>query len=189
MVAAFVQPRLRERVSTTVTHANIVSDAMRPFPKPLSVRGRVQRIGRRLRRGFTLLEILVVLAIIGLLAGLAITNVDKIFGNAQGTAAKIFVTQTLTTSLTSYRIHMGNFPTTSEGLQALATAPASKADKWHGPYVKDGKMPLDPWDEPYQYEFPGKRNKDGYDLWSKGPDKQSGTPDDIGNWGTTTSEK
>jgi general secretion pathway protein G len=145
-------------------------------PRPL-----VRR--RHLRRaGFTLLEILVVLAIIGLLAGLAITNVDKIFGSAQTSTAKLFVNQTLKAGLNLYRIHTGNFPTTAEGLQALITAPSGKADKWHGPYIEGGKIPLDAWNEPYQYEYPGKRNKDSYDLWSKGPDKQSGTGDDIGNW-------
>src|SRR5689334_7531865 len=80
---------------------------------------------RRSRRsaGFTLLEILVVLAIIGLLAGLAITNVDKIFGSSQVGIAKLAVSQTFKTSLTTYRIHMGGYPSTSEGLQALITAP------------------------------------------------------------------
>ena len=53
---------------------------------------------------------------------------------------------------------------------------------WSGPYTSDGKLPKDNWGEPYQYAFPGTRNKDSYDIWSKGPDKQSGTADDIGNW-------
>jgi general secretion pathway protein G len=142
-----------------------------------TVSGRSLPIG-----GFTLLEILVVLAIIGLLAGLAITNVDKIFGTSQVGVAKLFVTQTMKSPLTTYKIHMGGFPSTADGLQALVTAPASKAEKWGGPYIEGGKIPRDPWDEPYQYEYPGKRNKDSYDLWSKGVDKQSGTADDIGNW-------
>ncbi len=141
----------------------------------------------RLRhRGFTLLEILVVLAIIGLLAGLAITNVDKIFGGAQVSTVKIFVTESMKTSLTSYRIHLGDFPSTSEGLQALVTRPSAKGDRWFGPYIEGGKIPVDPWGEPYQYAYPGTRNKGGYDLWSKGPDKQSGTADDIGNWDSGT---
>jgi general secretion pathway protein G len=144
------------------------------------------RLSRR-SSGFTLLEILVVLAIIGLLAGLAITNVDKIFGTSQVGVAKLVVSQTFKTSLTTYRIHMGSYPTTSEGLQALVAAPGGKTDKWHGPYLSEGKIPKDPWEEPYQYAYPGTRNKDSYDLWSKGPDKQSGTADDIGNWDAGTS--
>jgi general secretion pathway protein G len=132
--------------------------------------------------GFTLLEILVVLAIIGLLAGLAITNVDKIFGGAQADTTRLFVNQTMKTNLTTFRIHMGSYPSTSEGLQALITPPSAKAERWNGPYIEGGKIPLDHWGEPYQYAYPGQRNKDGYDLWSKGPDKQSGTADDIGNW-------
>ena len=141
-------------------------------------------IARSRTAGFTLLEILVVLAIIGLLAGLAITNVDRIFGGAQVDTTRLFVNQTMKTSLTTYRIHMGSYPSTSEGLQALVTAPGSKSEKWAGPYVEGGKIPLDHWGEPYQYAYPGQRNKDSYDLWSKGPDRQSGTADDIGNWET-----
>jgi general secretion pathway protein G len=134
------------------------------------------------RRAFTLLEILVVLAIIGLLAGLAITNVDKIFGGAQASTVNIFVRESMKTPLTSYRIHLGDYPSTSEGLQALLTRPATKGDRWFGPYLDGGKVPTDPWGETYQYAYPGTRNKGGYDLWSKGPDKQSGTADDLGNW-------
>jgi len=135
--------------------------------------------------GFTLLEILVVLAIIGLLAGLAITNIDKIFGTAQVTTAQLFVKETMKTALTTYRIQMGDYPSTADGLQALLTAPSSKADRWHGPYITETKVPTDPWGEPYQYAFPGKRNKSSYDVWSKGPDKVDGTDDDIGNWDST----
>jgi general secretion pathway protein G len=149
-----------------------------PHPSARGVRAPCRRRSRR-RRGFTLLEILVVLAIIGLLAGLAITNVDKIFGSAQVGTVQIFVKESMKTSLTSYRIHMGDYP---PNLEALVTAPANKADRWFGPYIEGGKVPLDPWGEPYQYAFPGTRNRGSYDLWSKGPDKQSGTPDDIGNW-------
>lgn len=152
-----------------------MSRTFKPFRSSL-----VQRSARRLRRGFTLLEILVVLAIIGLLAGLAINKVDGIFGGAQGTTAGLFVTQVVKTPLMTYRLHTGGYPSTAEGLQALVTPPASAAGKWQGPYMD--KLPVDPWNEPYQYAFPGKRNPSGYDVWSKGPDKQSETADDIGNW-------
>lgn len=157
---------------------------MRFILKP-SERAALRRV--RPSAGFTLLEILVVLAIIGLLAGLAITNVDKIFGGAQVSTVRLQVRDSMRTSLTSYRIHMGDYPSTSEGLQALLTAPGSKAEKWHGPYLEPAKIPEDPWGEPLQYAYPGSKNKTGYDLWSKGPDKQSGTADDIGNWDTGAS--
>lgn len=142
--------------------------------------------GRRARAdsGFTLLEILLALGILAMLVALAVTNVGKILGGAQDSVAKTFVRESMKTPLTAYRISVGDYPSTEEGLQALVTAPENKADRWKGPYVDvpGGKLPLDPWGEPYQYRYPGVHNKDGYDLWSKGPDKTDGTDDDIGNW-------
>jgi general secretion pathway protein G len=137
---------------------------------------------RRAQRAFTLLEILVVLAIIGLLVTLAVGNFRKSFDDAKIDVAKLFVGQSLGAPLMSYKMHMGDYPSTSEGLQSLATPPANHAERWRGPYITDNKLPLDPWGEPYQYRYPGTKNKSGYDLWSKGPDKADGTEDDIGNW-------
>jgi general secretion pathway protein G len=77
---------------------------------------------------------------------------------------------------------MGDYPSTSEGLRALIAPPASRGDQWHGPYLADGKLPKDPWGEEYVYRYPGVKNKGGYDIFSKGPDKAEGTPDDVGNW-------
>jgi general secretion pathway protein G len=133
------------------------------------------------RRGFTLLEILVVLAIIGLLVGVLVNHVGGSFNTGQSSTAKIFVNSTVKTVLVRYRIDMGDYPSTAEGLEAIISAPASKAEKWKGPYIEGG-LPRDPWNEPYGYRYPGTRNKTGYDVFSKGPDKTEGTPDDIGNW-------
>jgi general secretion pathway protein G len=140
------------------------------------------RTFHRTAEAFTLLEILVVLAIIGMLVGLAVTNVGNIFSSSQKDITKLFVNQSMQAPLSVYRIHMGDYPTTAEGLQALITPPANKADRWRGPYLQENKLPTDPWGEPYQYRYPGVKNKDRYDLWSKGPDKTDGTEDDIGNW-------
>jgi len=133
--------------------------------------------------GFTLLEILVVLAIIGLLVGLVVSNTDKIFGQSQEAIAKIFVRDSLKTPLVRYRIDLGDYPATNEGLAALITAPGN-AEKWRGPYLDStgGKAPVDPWGQPYEYRYPGVKNVGGYDLYSKGPDKTAETADDIGNW-------
>jgi general secretion pathway protein G len=131
-----------------------------------------------------MMELLVVIGILALLATLAISNVTGIFGGAQTSTAQLFVNESMTNSLFTYRLHVGDYPSTSEGLGALMNAPANKADRWHGPYLKENtKVPiLDPWGEAYQYRYPGTKNPTGYDLWSKGPDKTDGTADDIGNW-------
>ncbi len=96
------------------------------------------------RRGFTLIEILVVIAIITLLAGLTIANVGKLFGGSQVDIAKLFVNQSMKTPLVTYRLQMGSYPSTDEGLQALLTAPANKADRWRGPYLAEGTKLPDP---------------------------------------------
>lgn len=134
--------------------------------------------------GFTLLEILVVLAIIGLLVGLVVSNTDKIFGQSQEAVAKIFVRDSLKTPLVRYRIDMGDYPATNEGLAALVIAPTTGGEKWRGPYldVTGGKLPVDPWGQPYEYRYPGVKNTGGYDVYSRGPDKTAETADDIGNW-------
>jgi len=139
---------------------------------------------KRNSRAFTLLEIIVMVGILALLATLLITKTEGIFGNSQQAIARIFVRDSLKTALERYRMDLGSFPTTAEGLSVLMTAPANAAGTWHGPYADTpgGKPPLDPWGEPYQYRSPGTHNKTGYDLFSKGPDKTEGTDDDIGNW-------
>ena len=128
---------------------------------------------------FSLIEILIVLAIIALLAGVVIINIEGIFGGGQAQTAEIFVTSSVKAPLLSFKIHTGNYPTTAEGLAALKPAPAGKQAKWKGPYVDS--MPDDPWGNPYKYRFPGVKNPKGYDCYSLGPDGTE-SADDIGNW-------
>lgn len=131
--------------------------------------------------GFSLMEMLIVIALIAIVATLTITNLDNIFGAKQEETASIFVNQSIKTPLTAYRTAIGAYPTTSEGLNALINPPAGKENRWKGPYL-DGKIPFDPWKNAYQYKSPGTHNPRSYDAWSIGPDQTDGTADDIGNW-------
>lgn len=139
---------------------------------------------RSARAGFTLLEILFVVALIALLAGVLIGNLGGMFDGGRKDLVKLFVTTSVKAPITSYQIHMGSYPTTEEGLQALITAPGNGSANWRGPYFNPEvkTVPLDPWGSPYQYRSPGVKNPTTYDLWSLGPDKKDGTADDIGNW-------
>lgn len=131
------------------------------------------------RAGFSLVEMLIVIALIVVVAGLVVTNVGRIFGGGQEDAARLFVNNSLNAPLLKYRMDMGSYPTTEQGLRALMTPPANAGNRWRGPYID--RIPNDPWGNPYQYRYPGVRNVGGFDLWSLGPDGvESG--DDIGNW-------
>ena len=136
---------------------------------------------RSSQRGFTLLEILIVLILISLLAGTVIFNLTGALEKNSASIAKLFVDNSIKTPLVSYRIHMGNYPSTEEGLQALITPPANRAERWKGPYIDSKTIPVDPWGNPYQYRYPGTHNPDKYDVWSWGPDGHE-SADDIGNW-------
>jgi len=140
-----------------------------------------KRPGFNRRQGFSLIEILLVIALIALLAGLVVTNLDTIMGSNQEKIAKTFVTTTLKVPLTQYRFHVGSYPSTEEGLKALRRPPSGKESKWKGPYIES--LPLDPWGNEYQYQFPGTHNKNGYDLWSTGPNPED-PGSHIGNWVT-----
>ncbi|WP_221029591.1 type II secretion system major pseudopilin GspG [Actomonas aquatica] len=140
---------------------------------------RSSRLRSAATKGFTLLEIMVVLAILGLLVAVLVRNVGGDLSRGQESAAKLFVTATMESPLTAYRIDTGNYPTTAQGLEALITNPGN-VKGWRGPYLD--KLALDPWQQPYEYRFPGQKNKGKYDLFSKGPDMTAGNDDDIGNW-------
>jgi general secretion pathway protein G len=92
----------------------------------------------------------------------------------------MFVQASVKAPLQQYRMHMGSYPSTEEGLNALLDAPGGdKARHWKGPYIDT--LPEDPWKNRYQYRFPGQHNPRGYDIWSMGPDGRP-SDDDIGNW-------
>ena len=134
------------------------------------------------KEGFSLIEILIVIALIAVIAGLAISNLGGIFGGQQEKAAQIFVSQSLKIPLTAYKIDMGTYTSTEEGLKALIQAPSGKSSKWKKPYIEE--LPTDPWGNAYQYRYPGSKNVNGNsgdDVWSFGPDG-SESVDDIGNW-------
>ncbi|WP_408902038.1 type II secretion system major pseudopilin GspG [Roseicella sp. DB1501] len=123
--------------------------------------------------GFTLLEILVVVAILGLLVGLVAPAAMRQLGGAKTSLAKQSI-QRLGGVLDLYRLDMGDYPTTEQGLQALVTRPAG-ATVWNGPYLKADQGPLaDPWNHPYLYRYPASRPGRDYDLCSRGPTAQVG---------------
>jgi general secretion pathway protein G len=127
-------------------------------------------VRRRSRSGFTLLELLVVIVIIGLLAAYVGPKYFAQLGKSEVTIT-IAQIESFEKSLDTYRLDVGRYPTTEEGLAALMTAPPSAAGKWNGPYLKKG-IPLDPWGHPYQYRAPG--SKGDYEIVSTGKDGQPG---------------
>jgi general secretion pathway protein G len=131
--------------------------------------------------GFTLLELLVVMVIIGLLAGFVAPRYFAQVGKSQVKVAKAQI-DALDKALDQFRIDVGRYPTTEEGLQALTTAPANELN-WSGPYLKKG-VPMDPWGRAYVYEQPGTHSGD-FDLLSYGKDGRpggTGEDADITNW-------
>jgi len=131
---------------------------------------------KKLRRGFTLVEMLLVVTIIGILAALVIPKIVGRSEQARVTAAQADINGGLKSALGQYEVDNGNFP---KGLQDLLNQP-SNAKNWHGPYLD--KMPLDPWGNQYVYYYPGKHSANSYDLLSVGPDGKEGTEDDVVSW-------
>ena len=121
---------------------------------------------KKRRHGFTLLELLVVVALIAMLAGYVGPKYFAQLSKSEVGVAKAQI-DGFEKALDQYRLDTGRFPTTEQGLQALATQPADES-RWAGPYLKKS-VPLDPWGHPYQYAFPGTNGKD-YDLLSFGKD-------------------
>jgi general secretion pathway protein G len=136
---------------------------------------------RRREAGFTLLELLVVLAILGLLAAIIAPQVIKYLGQSRTQTAKVQI-QNVVGALELYRLDLGHYPTQQEGLTALVTAPQN-AVGWNGPYLKKDSALVDPWGAPYLYKNPGQHGE--VDVFSLGADKQpggTGEDQDVGSW-------
>jgi len=132
--------------------------------------------------GFTLLEIMVVVIIIGVLAATIIPQFMGTTHDAKVSAAKADVSQ-LENALERFNLHMDRYPTVDEGLKVLVEAPAGEDKKWRGPYIK--MLRPDPWGNPYQYRAPGMHHPSTFDVWSRGADGQDGGEGpnaDICNW-------
>ncbi|QDQ25411.1 type II secretion system protein GspG [Chitinimonas arctica] len=129
---------------------------------------------RRRQIGFTLLELLIALVIIGLLVGVVGPNLFKNLGKSEVTTAQQQI-DALSKALEQYRLDTGHFPRTEQGLASLMAQPSDEP-RWRGPYLKKA-VPPDPWGQPYQYRSPGSNSRD-FDLLSNGP---SGRPGGTGD--------
>ncbi len=146
-----------------------------------------QRDGRRLRvkakanAGFTLIEMLVVLAIIGMLVALVAPRVLSQLSGAKVKAAQIQI-ENFKSALDLYYMDVGHYPTTSQGLEALTVQPVDEAI-WSGPYLKSGEVPRDPWNDVYVYRAPGDEGRP-FEITSQGPPGEShdNKPREIKSW-------
>lgn len=137
-----------------------------------------RRIRVRSRGGFTLMEVLLVLAILIILGATVTLGYRQIQGNAKKDAARNQVNM-LEAAVNAYALSVGTVPTTQQGLAALIEAPSDLKNpaKWQGPYLAKA-LPNDPWDNQYQYEA---MQGEQFRIWSMGPDGASGSEDDIAN--------
>ena len=130
---------------------------------------------REKERGFTLIELMLVIVILGILAGVAVTQFTGFSEQAKVAASQTDITQ-IKTALRLYELEMGKFPSDDEGIEELTI----KTDE-HKKLLE--KMPRDPWGESYYYREESENDMDFPDIWSSGPNKQEGDEDDITSWG------
>ena len=146
----------------------------------------ISKIRRNLatrQRGFTLVEMLLVLVILATLAAVVVPKFAGRTKQAKVTAAKAQISN-LEIAIDSFEIDMGYFPKAGNDLRDLVEEPNSNnVQDWQGPYLKKG-IPRDPWGSEYVYNYPAKMNIGSYDISSGGPDMKTGTDDDITNWQT-----
>lgn len=141
-----------------------------------------KHVWQRRSAGFTLIEIMVVVVIIGVLAATIIPQFIGTTHDAKVSAAKGHVAE-LESALERFNVHMDRYPTAEEGLKALVEAPSAEDKKWRGPYIK--LLRPDPWGNPYQYRSPGVHHPTSFDVWSRGADGADGGEGeavDVGNW-------
>jgi general secretion pathway protein G len=144
------------------------------------VTGPARPIGKQ-DAGFTLLELLVVLAILGLLAAIVAPQVLKYLGTSRSQVAKVQV-ENISAALEHFDLDMGRYPTPEEGLDALVARPTAAAN-WDGPYLKKSSALVDPWGQKYAYRTPGKHgDADVYTLGSDKAEGGDGEAKDVGNW-------
>ena len=134
-------------------------------------------------RGFTLVEMMVVVVVIGIIASIIIPQFVGTTQDAKVAAAKGTISE-LENAVERFYVHMDRYPTTEEGLKVLVDPPAGdNAKQWRGPYIK--QLRNDPWGNPYQYVCPGTHHSTSYDIWSRGKDGVDGGEGDgadLGNW-------
>jgi len=145
------------------------------------MRCRVLQHAKRKERGFTLIELLVVLAILAMLAGLVGPRVMNQLGGAKSKTAALQISD-FEQGVEMYKLDVGRFPSTDEGLEALVSQP-SNATGWNGPYLRKSQIPQDPWGRDYNYRMPGQHGD--FDIFTLGEDNApggSGESADITNW-------
>ena len=135
----------------------------------------------RRRRGFTLVEVMLVLVILVILGSLVVGTYSKLQDRANVNAARSQI-GLFETPLQMYYQSQNMFPTTEQGLQALREPPGDIPNPNDWIQLMGKPIPNDPWGKPYQYVTPGTYNTSSYDIWSMGPDGADGTGDEIGNW-------
>ena len=142
----------------------------------------VRQVRRRRSIGFTLIEIMVVVVILGILAATIIPQFIGTAHDARAGTAKSNIAE-LENALERFHIHLYRYPTNEEGLKVLVEPPSGDQKRWRGPYIK--LLRPDPWGNPYQYRSPGIHGSRTFDLWSRGGDGTDGGEEeaaDIGNW-------
>jgi len=166
------------KIQTSIINESAIADCRLPIGSgniDTSWNSSIENRKSKIENGFTLVEMLLVITIIGILAALVIPKMVGRSEQARLAAAHADLSS-IKTALDAFEVDNGGYP---RSLQDLLQQP-SNAKNWHGPYLDN--VPLDPWGNPYVYTYPGRHNASGFDLSSIGPDGKAGTDDDIGNW-------